>query len=64
MPNGYTFSYLKVKQNQDEKDKIVYECRINLFDLTGKVVEECSAVDIDAVDAERHATDRADAFMR
>jgi hypothetical protein len=64
MPNGYTFSYPKVKQFQDENDKTLYECRVNVMDLrTGRIVAECSAVDVDRVDAQRRTVDQADAFM-
>jgi len=65
MPNRYTFSYPKVKQFQDENDKTLYECRVDVMDLhTGHVVVECSAVDVDRVDAERRTFDQADAFMQ
>lgn len=65
MPNGYTFSYPKVKQFQDKNDNTLYECRVNVMDLrTGRIVAECSAVDVDGVDAQRRTVDQADAFMR
>jgi hypothetical protein len=64
MPNGYTFTRPKVERFQDENDKTMYECRLNVLDRAGQVVAECSAVEIDAVDAERRATDKADAIMR
>ena len=64
MPNGYLFSYPKVKRFQDENDKTLYECHVDVMDLrTGQVVVECSAVDVDAVDAERRTIDQADAFI-
>jgi hypothetical protein len=63
MPNGYTFMRPKVEQFQDERNKTLYECRINVLDLAGQVVAECSVVDVDEVDAERRAVDQADAFI-
>jgi hypothetical protein len=64
MPNGYTFTHPKVERFQDENDKTLYECRLNVLDLEGQIVSECRAVEIDAVDAERRAVEKADAFMR
>jgi hypothetical protein len=64
MPNGYTFSYPKVRQFQDENDKTMFECCVNVMDFKGQVVAECGVVDVDEVDAKRRAVDQADAFMR
>lgn len=65
MPNGYLFSHPKRKRFQDENDKTLYECHVNVMDLrTGQVVAECSAVDVDEVDAERRTFDQVDMFMR
>lgn len=64
MPNGYTFTQPKVERFHDQNDRTVYECRVNVLDLAGQVVSECIAVDLDAVEAERRAVEKADAFMR
>ncbi len=64
MPNGYTFSYPKVKQFQDENDQTLFKCRVDVMDLrTGQIVAECSTVDVDEVDAERQTFDQVDAFI-
>jgi hypothetical protein len=64
MPNGYTHTYPKVERFQDESGEPMYECRVKVMDLAGQVVSECRAVNIDSVDAERRAVEKADAFMR
>ena len=65
MPNGYLFSYPKRKRFQDENDKTLYECHVDVMDIhTGQVVAECSAGDVDEVVAERRPFDQVDAFMQ
>ena len=65
MPDGYLFTHPKFKQFEDENLKTLYECRVDVLDLrTRKVVAECSAFDVDRVDAERQALKHVDAFMR
>jgi len=64
MPNGYLFSHPKRKRFQDDNDKTLHACHVNVMDhLTGQVVAEFTAVDVDEVDAERRTFDQVDAFM-